>query len=113
MANTHAGLFLAEADFAEKVERSPVPVLVDFFADWCGPCRMIAPAVVELAAEYAGRAGVFKANVDDCPGLAARFNIRNIPTLIVFKAGKPFRQIVGAVPKEALAEALNEAIAAE
>ena len=111
MPDAHANLFVNETDFAAKVEQSPIPVLVDFYADWCAPCRMIAPSIAELATEFEGRARVLKVNVEENPALAARFNIRSIPMLMIFKGGQPVQQIMGAVPKESLAQALEEHLA--
>jgi len=83
------------------------PVLVDFWADWCRPCHMLAPTVAEIAADYAGKLKVAKLNVDEAMNSAGRFNIRGIPTLLVFKNGQVVEQIVGAVPKENITKALE------
>jgi thioredoxin 2 len=92
--------------FAAKVERSPLPVLLDMWAPWCGPCRIIAPTLEELAAEMAGRVRVAKLNVDENPATAARFKVRSIPTLLVLKAGQEIDRIVGVQPKAEIARRL-------
>ncbi len=91
-----------DANFEEEVLKSEIPVLVDFWAEWCAPCRMIAPAVEEIAREYEGRLKVCKSNVDEGPATASRYGIRGIPTLMIFKGGQVLDQIVGVVPKESL-----------
>lgn len=100
-------LEFTDANFAAEVEQSDVPVLVDFWAVWCGPCRMIAPIVEELAGEYQGKAKIGKLDVDNNPGVATKFGIRSIPTILIFKGGKLADQIVGAVPKGVIVEKLN------
>lgn len=97
-----AGIELTAKNFAAEVEQSSVPVLVDFWAEWCNPCRMIAPFIDDLAKTYAGRIKIGKVNVDNESELAGRFNIVSIPTLIVFKDGQPAMQKVGALPKQAI-----------
>ena len=100
-------LEITDANFATEVEQSDVPVLIDFWAVWCGPCRMIAPIVEELAGEYQGKAKIGKLDVDNNPGVATKFGIRSIPTILIFKGGKLADQIVGAVPKGVIVEKLN------
>ncbi len=95
-------LAVTTADFEKEVLQSPVPVLVDFWATWCGPCRAIAPAVEQLATELEGVAKVRKVNVDEEGDLAARYGIMSIPALIVFKGGQEVDRIVGAVPKDTI-----------
>lgn len=88
-----------DANFEEVVVKSDKPVLVDFWAEWCGPCRMVAPIVEEISKEYDGRALVVKCDVDNNPGVAAKYGIRNIPTILFFKNGQIADKQVGAVPK--------------
>jgi len=95
-------------NFEAEVIQSAQPVLVDFWAEWCGPCRQIAPAVDEVAAEYEGRAVVGKVNIDHHPTIATEYGIRSIPNLLVFSDGKVQQQIVGAVGKGELSEAINK-----
>ncbi|MDH7498779.1 MAG: thioredoxin [candidate division NC10 bacterium] len=95
-------LHLTQGNFEEEVLKSASPVLVDFWAEWCGPCRMVAPLIEELAKDYQGRLKVGKLNVDEEREIALRYSIRSIPTLILFKEGKPAEQIIGALPKSAL-----------
>ena len=95
-------------NFETEVIQSAQPVLVDFWAEWCGPCRQIAPAVDEVAAEYEGRAVVGKINVDHHPDIASQYGIRSIPNLLVFSDGKVQQQIVGAVGKGEISEAINK-----
>ena len=102
---------VTDASFATDVERSPLPVLVDAWAPWCGPCRTLAPAIDALAAEMAGQVRVAKLNVDDNPQTAARFNLRSIPTLLVFKGGREVDRMVGVQPKQEIARRLAQAIA--
>ncbi len=91
----------------EEIIASDKPVLVDFWAEWCGPCRMVGPIVDELAGEYEGKAVIGKVDVDRNPNISAKFGIRSIPTLLVFKGGQVVDKQVGAVPKQALAQKLD------
>src|SRR5881227_1959149 len=90
---------VTDATFSAEVEHSPLPVLLDLWAPWCGPCRMVAPVVEELAKEMAGRVRVAKLNVDENPVTASRFHVQSIPTLLVLKGGREMERIVGAQPK--------------
>lgn len=101
---------LTDATFDEAVAASSEPVLVDFWAEWCGPCKMIGPMLEEIAGEQAGKLTIAKLNVDDNPAAARRFDVMSIPTLIVFKDGEPVKRLVGAKPKGALLEELREYI---
>jgi thioredoxin 1 len=101
---------VGDNNFDAEVLRSDLPVLVDFWAPWCGPCKSIAPIVEEIAVEYEGKLKVTKLNVDDHPDTASRYGIRGIPNLIILKAGAVKEQIVGAVPKAKLVSAIEKAL---
>ena len=101
---------VADTDFEAEVLQSSLPVLVDFWAPWCGPCRSIAPVVEELAREYEGKLKVVKLNVDNNPATPTRYGVSGIPNLILFKAGTVKEQIVGAVPKDRLAQAIERVL---
>ena len=100
-----------EANFAAEVEQSSVPVLVDFWAEWCGPCKMIAPVLDDLSAEYGAKVKIAKVNIDEQPGLASRHRVSAIPTLLVFKGGQVIEQMVGAKSKRDLKASLDRAVA--
>jgi len=104
---------VTDATFAAEVERSPLPVLVDAWAPWCGPCQLIAPVIDELAVEMAGRVRVAKLNVDENPATAARFNLRSIPTLLVLRGGREVDRIIGVQPKSEISRRLERAMATE
>ena len=105
-----AVLELSEETFEQEVTKSPTPVLVDMWAAWCGPCRVIGPVVEELAGAYQGKMKMGKLNVDDYPQVAAQHRIMNIPTLLLFKGGKEVDRIVGVVPKEELSRRIDRLI---
>jgi len=102
---------VTDANYAAEVEASAVPVLLDLWAAWCGPCRMVAPIVEALAGELAGRVKVGKLNVDENPSTAGRFGVRSIPTLLVLKGGREVDRMVGVLPKAEIARRLERAIA--
>lgn len=99
---------VTDSTFDEEVVESDVPVLVDFWAPWCGPCRMVAPVVDEIAEQYAGQVKVVKVNTDENPNVASKYGIRSIPTLMIFKGGAKVDMVVGAVPKTTLAQTLEK-----
>jgi thioredoxin 1 len=101
---------ISDASFDQEVIKSSVPVLIDFWAPWCGPCKAIAPIIDELAKDYAGKLKVVKLNVDDNPETAARYGVRGIPNLLIIKNGQVKDQIVGAVPKGHLVRAVDNAL---
>jgi thioredoxin 1 len=101
---------IEDSNFNEAVVQAKTPVLVDFWAPWCGPCRMVAPVVDELAKEYDGRVGFGKVNVDENPKIASQYGIMSIPTLILFKDGKPVDTIIGFRPKDELKQSLDDAL---
>lgn len=103
-------LEITDGTFQEEVANSAVPVLVDFWAPWCGPCRMVAPVVEELAKDNAGKIKVCKMNVDDNKSIPTQYGIRSIPTLILFKGGAPVDQVVGAANKAKLQEVVNKVL---
>lgn len=104
---------VSDSEFEEKVLKSDVPVLVDFWASWCGPCKMIAPALEELAAEHAGELVVAKVNVDDNAEYAGKYGVRGIPTLLLFSGGEIVDRVVGAAPKSALEQRIGAVLDAK
>ena len=107
MAST-AIMQVTDANFDQEVLKSEQPVLIDFWAVWCGPCRALAPVVDEVALSYTGKVKVMKMNVDENPGTPGRYGIRGIPTLLIFKGGQVKEQIVGYVPKETIEKAIDK-----
>jgi len=99
---------VTDGTFKQEVLESDVPVLVDFWAPWCGPCRMVAPVVDEIAEQYVGQVKVVKVNTDENPAVASQYGIRSIPTLMIFKGGQRVDMVVGAVPKTTLATTLEK-----
>ncbi len=99
---------VTDSNFKEEVLENEAPVLVDFWAPWCGPCRMVAPVVEEIAEQYEGKVKVVKLNTDENPNVASQYGIRSIPTLMIFKGGQRVDMVVGAVPKTTLANTLEK-----
>jgi thioredoxin 1 len=104
-------IVVEDATFDEEVTKSSTPVVVDFWADWCGPCKMVAPIIEDLAEEMGDKVKFAKVDVDSNPKVAMQFSIRSIPTLLIFKDGKPVGQVVGALPKAVLKKRVEDAIA--
>jgi thioredoxin 1 len=107
MANV---LEVNDDSFETEVSQSEVPVLVDFWAPWCGPCRMVAPVVEAVSGKYAGKLKVVKVNVDDSPATATKFGIRSIPTLAIIKGGQVEEQVIGAQSEDALSQVIDKAL---
>jgi thioredoxin 2 len=101
---------VTDTTFSAEVERSPTPVLLDLWADWCGPCHMLAPTIDQIASEMAGRVKVAKLNIDENPGTANRFGVRSIPTLLVLKGGREIDRLVGVQPKQEIVRRLETAL---
>ena len=110
MADESSLIHVNDKNFVSEVLNSTIPVLVDFWATWCGPCRSISPIVEELAKEFVGKVKVTKLNVDESPATPSQYGVRGIPTLILFKSGKILDQIVGAVPKGRLKSMIEKAL---
>lgn len=107
MAENKSYITLTDANFEQEVLQSEVPVVVDFWAPWCGPCRVVGPVIEELADEFKGQVKVAKLNVDDSPRTAQMFAVRSIPTILFFSEGKIVDSVIGALPKPALAEKMT------
>jgi thioredoxin 1 len=107
MSDSKAVRIATDSNFDAEVLKSANLTMVDFWAEWCGPCRMLTPTIEALASEYQGKVNVFKMNVDENPQVPGKFNIRGIPTVILFKNGQPVDQLVGLQRKEAFAEAIS------
>ena len=104
-------VILSDSNFEEEVKKSTIPVMVDFYADWCGPCKMMAPLVAQLSEEYSGRCKIAKCNVTDYPGPASEYKIMSIPAFLFFKEGKVVDSVVGAVSKNELADRIKQVLA--
>jgi thioredoxin 1 len=103
---------ITDATFQQQVLQNKTPVLVDFWAPWCGPCKIISPIVEELGEEYKGKVEVVKMNVDDNPEVSNQYGIMSIPTLMMFKGGQPVKSVIGAQPKDNIKKMLDETLAA-
>ena len=107
MANEKSYITLSDENFEQEVMQSDMPVVVDFWAEWCGPCRVLGPVLEELADDFKGQVKVAKLNVDESPQTAQKFAIRSIPTVLFFSGGKVVDSVIGALPKPALAEKMT------
>ena len=101
---------VTDGDFDSQVLQSDLPVLVDYWAEWCGPCKMLTPTIESIAEDYQNKSDIVKINIDEAPGIATRFGIRSIPSILLFKSGKVIEQRVGAVSKEELTSLLDKLI---
>lgn len=101
---------IKDAEFADKVLNSSIPVVVDFWAPWCGPCKSIAPVLEEIAKELDGQVAIYKVNVDENPKSPAQYNVRAIPNLVIFKGGAEIDRVIGAVPKDQLVATIRKAV---
>lgn len=110
LATGSSPLEITDTSFSIEVEKSPMPVLLDLWADWCGPCHMLAPTIDQISAEMAGRVKVAKLNIDENPGTANRFGVRSIPTLLVLKGGKEVDRLVGVQPKQEILRRLENVL---
>jgi thioredoxin 2 len=110
MKSTADPVNVTDGTFADEVERNSMPVLLDLWADWCGPCHMLAPVISQISSELAGRIKVAKLNIDENPRTAARFGVQSIPTLLVLKAGKEVDRLVGVQPKQEILRRLEKAL---
>ena len=104
-------IILTDSNFEEEVKKSNIPVMVDFYADWCGPCKMMAPLVAQLSEEYCGKCKIAKCNVTDYPGPASEYKTMSIPAFLFFKEGKVVDSVVGAVSKNELADRIKQVLA--
>ncbi len=100
-----------DATFEKEVLKSDLPVLVDFWAPWCGPCRMVAPIIEKLSSKYSGKINTYKLNVDESPRTASKYNVMSIPTMIFYKGGKPVDTVIGAMPETVLQQKIDDLLA--
>lgn len=107
-----AEIILDDKNFSQEVEQASLPVLVDFWAPWCGPCKIVSPTIEGLATDYAGKIKVGKLNVDENPETASKYGVMSIPTIFIFKGGQPVKTLIGAQGKESYKKAIDEVLAA-